>query len=211
VARRHESWIGPGAEVEVLANPATRVGRVPLPPASGPLRVGFFGTLLPTKGIEVLLNALLTLPPRAVALQLHGPFPAGDRWQEWRRRVRALAARSGAVLAGPYAPADAAERLAEVEVVCLPSTWAENAPVVLQEARAAGRVVVASDVGGIPELVDTPRAALLVPPGDPAALAAALADVGRLRQMGRELAGAAPPSGPDDDRLVEFARRLARR
>lgn len=211
VARRHEAWIGPGVDVEVLANPATRLDRVPPPPDSGPLRVGYFGTLLPTKGIEPLLRAQMTLPPGTLSLQLHGPLPTGDRWREWRHRVRTLTARSGAVLAGPYAPAEVADRLAEVEVVVLPSTWEENAPVVLQEARAAGRVVVASDVGGIPEFVDTDGGAVLVPPGDVQALATILADVPRLRRLGRVLTSTGPPPSPPDDRIVAFARRLARR
>lgn len=210
VARRHGAWLGSGAAIEILANPAPRLERIGLPPAAGPLEVGYFGTLLPTKGIEELLRAQLALPAGRIHVQLHGPLPTGERWRDWRHRVRSLAARSGAQLAGPYAPAVLAERLAEVEVICLPSTWEENAPVVLQEARAAGRVVVASDIGGVPELAPSPPA-ILVPPGDVEALALALGDVARLRDAGRALPDEEAPPGTPDRGFVEFVERLARR
>jgi glycosyltransferase involved in cell wall biosynthesis len=210
VARRHEAWLGRRRGVEVLGNPAPRVGRLPLPPSTGPLAVGYFGSLLPTKGVEVLLKAQASLPEGRIQVQLHGPLPPGDRWRDWRHRVRSLAARTGAQLAGPYAPSELSERLAEVEVVCLPSTWEENAPVVLQEARAAGRLVVASEIGGIPELAPAPPA-VLVPSGDVEALASALGGVESLRDAGRSLWAEASPDGPPDEAFSEFVERLGRR
>ncbi len=210
VARRHEAWLGHRRGVELLRNPAPRVGQLPLPPSTGPLSVGYFGSLLPTKGIEILLEAQAALPRGRIQVQLHGPLPPGDRWRDWRHRVRSLAARSGAHLAGPYAPSELPERLAEVEVVCLPSIWEENAPVVLQEARAAGRVVVASDIGGVPELAPSPPA-VLVPPGDVEALAAALGSVESLRETARALSAEASPAGPPDEAFLEFTERLGRR
>jgi glycosyltransferase involved in cell wall biosynthesis len=56
----------------------------------------------------------------------------------------------------------------------VPSVWPEPCPTVLLEAMAAGRAVVASSVGGIPELVVDGETGLLVPPGDAAALRHAL-------------------------------------
>jgi len=210
VARRYESWLDDDREVQLLANPEPRLGPIPLPPTTGPLKVGYFGSLLPTKGIEELLTAQLSLAPDRIRVQLHGPLPPGERWREWRRRVRALAARSGAVLSGPFAPTELGDRLAEVEVVCLPSVWEENAPVVLQEARAAGRVVVASDIGGIPEFAPSPPA-VLVPAGDVQALADVLGDVQRLRGLSRAAGRETAPLGTSDERFVEVVERLGRR
>jgi glycosyltransferase involved in cell wall biosynthesis len=62
--------------------------------------------------------------------------------------------------------------LAAADVVAVPSAW-EGQPLIVQEALRAGRPVVASRVGGIPDLTG-PDGAVLVPPGDPGALAAAV-------------------------------------
>ena len=63
--------------------------------------------------------------------------------------------------------------MADLDVFVLPSLW-EGFGLVLVEAMAAGRPVVASAVGPIPEIVVDGVTGLLVPPGDPAALAEAI-------------------------------------
>ena len=181
VAQRHEAWLA-GATVDVLANPAAEIGPIPPPPAAGPLRLGYFGSLIPTKGIETLLGAFSRLPTGVATLDLFGPLPTGRSWRQWRERIRRLASKCGAHLHGPYPPAEVASKLAEVEVVCLPSVWEENAPVVITEAVAAGRAVVASDIGGIPEVLAGREGAVLLPPGDIQAWTVALGDVAGLRR-----------------------------
>jgi glycosyltransferase involved in cell wall biosynthesis len=64
---------------------------------------------------------------------------------------------------------------AAVDVVTCPSIWDDPFPTVNLEAMAASRPVVASRVGGVPEAVQDGTTGLLVPPGDDAALADALA------------------------------------
>ncbi len=68
---------------------------------------------------------------------------------------------------------DPAPLLAEADVLALPS-GAENLPLVVLQAMSSGAAVVASRVGGIPEAVRSDVDGLLVRPGDPAGLAAAL-------------------------------------
>ena len=58
-----------------------------------------------------------------------------------------------------------------VDWVVVPSIWWENAPLVIHEARAAGRPVICSGIGGMAELVEDGVTGLHVPPGDAAALA----------------------------------------
>jgi glycosyltransferase involved in cell wall biosynthesis len=69
--------------------------------------------------------------------------------------------------------AEIARWLAAADVLTLPS-WNEGTPNVVLEALAAGRRVVATRVGGIPDLIDSPELGLMVAPKDPAALALAL-------------------------------------
>jgi glycosyltransferase involved in cell wall biosynthesis len=71
---------------------------------------------------------------------------------------------------------DMPDLMAACDVVVLPSR-AEALPTALMEAAAAGRPVVATRVGGVPEVVEDGRTGLLVPAGDPHALARALASV----------------------------------
>lgn len=95
-------------------------------------------------------------------------------------RVRFLGRRSD--LPRLYAAAD---------LVVLASA-VEGQPLAALEAQAASRPVLATAVGGVPEVVADGRSGLLVPPGDPAALAAALArllDDGALRRTLGEAAG----------------------
>jgi glycosyltransferase involved in cell wall biosynthesis len=66
------------------------------------------------------------------------------------------------------------ELLSGALLVVVPSEWYENAPMTILEAFAAGKAVVASDIGGIPELVRAGETGALFPPGDAVALRAAL-------------------------------------
>ena len=125
--------------IRVFPNPSPAGERRELPP--WPLRVGWFGVPHPTKGLDLLVEACARAK---VQLHVHGPLT----------EAQAEAARArGATVWGPY-DADAVEELmAAVHVVALPSLWPENQPLVALEARAAGRPLLVSDLGGLPELV----------------------------------------------------------
>lgn len=94
--------------------------------------------------------------------------------------------------------------LRDVDVCAMSSDW-EGMPLFALETMAAGKPMVATDVGGLPEIVAPGRTGLLVPPRDPGALAAALtsllADPGRRRQLGE--AGAAELGDRTIDRVAD--------
>jgi glycosyltransferase involved in cell wall biosynthesis len=147
-----------------------------VPPPEGPgdpaLRagaafvVGTLARLEPEKGVDVLIRAAARVARDLPGLRV---VVAGEGGQ--RRALERLIAETGApvVLAG-FRPAGAV--LGALDLYVQPSR-AEAFGMAAVEAMAAGLPVVASAVGGLPEVV-TADTGLLVPPGDPAALAAAL-------------------------------------
>lgn len=155
-----------------LFHPADRAAsRTRLGIAADAEVVTYVGRLVAEKGLRELLDACRTLAvarPR-LRLVLVGEGPMREE----------IAARLAAdpslqvMLAGAQPPAEVARWMAASDVVTLPS-YSEGHPNVLVEALACGRPVVATPVGGIPEVVDA-ESGILVPARDAAALAAGLA------------------------------------
>ncbi len=152
---------------------ADRVVHLPNPveptPPGGP--VGdhwlYAGRLSPEKGVGVLLAAARLLPGRR--LHVYGDGPERARLE---RDAPPNVTFHGAVPAARLAVA-----LRAAGVVAVPSLWPENLPYAVLEGQLAGRAVVASDVGGIPEQITEGVDGVLLPPDDPAALAAAVAEL----------------------------------
>jgi glycosyltransferase involved in cell wall biosynthesis len=135
--------------------------------------VVYVGRLVQEKGLRELLDAATMLAPQRPRLRLaligDGPMRA-----ELEGRLAADPSLRVA-LPGALGPQEVARWMAAADLVTLPS-YSEGHPNVLVEALACGRPVVATPVGGIPEVVDA-DCGVLVPVRDPAALAAGLADV----------------------------------
>jgi glycosyltransferase involved in cell wall biosynthesis len=125
----------------------------------------------PRKGLDVLLAALARLRDRDVSFRacLVGP----GRVLEAHRKLAARLDLSDRV-AIPGGVPDPMPYLRRADVFVLPSLQEGSGSVSLIEATQAGVPIVASDLDGIPEDVEHDTSALLVPPGDPDALAAAL-------------------------------------
>jgi glycosyltransferase involved in cell wall biosynthesis len=159
-------------------------------PQAGPVRVLFVGHLIPTKGLDVLVDAWARVS--GGTLSLRGPFAPFDGQPGWERSLRDRVAQTpGVSWDGPFEPHERQAVYSEDDVLVVPSTWEENSPLVVREALTVGLRVVASDVGGLAELAPDARR---VPPGDPVALAAALqneVDAGRGRAESRNF-----PLGP---------------
>jgi glycosyltransferase involved in cell wall biosynthesis len=97
---------------------------------------------------------------------------SGSQEQALRAQVARLQLTGSVVFAGMRS--DIPEILRGSDLVLLPSIYGENLPTVLMEAGGCGRPVVASDVGGISDIVANEETGLLVPPGDSPAIAAAV-------------------------------------
>jgi glycosyltransferase involved in cell wall biosynthesis len=154
------------------------------------------GRLAEQKGLDTLLAAARRwqdrVPVPVLAIAGEGPLAAG---------LAATAARTGVDLALLGQRDDVPALLAAADVIAVPSRWEARA-LVVQEAMAAGRPIVATRVGGIPALTGE-DAAILVPPGDAGQLAAAILAVlddpgraARLSAAARDRAAMLP--GPAD-------------
>lgn len=172
-------------DIVVLPNPA------PAPPAGlerraaepGPaLYLGGFAN--PVKGGTILLAALELPAASPLPLVMAGPgeLPAGGR--------ELLERRADLQWRGWLEPDEKDELMRRAQVFVLPST-SEGLPMALLEAMTYELAIVASTVGGVPDVADDGVEALLVPPGDPEALAAALARLAAEPELRSRLGAAA--------------------
>lgn len=140
--------------------------------ADGALVVGFAGRLVPQKSIDTLLQAFSRFRRHAGVDAWLAIVGAGPLEAELRRRARDLGVGERVVWAGFHEDMRGVMRAFDVFAI---SSVYEGFGLVLIEAMASGRPVVATRAGAIPEVVADGDTGLLVPPGDPQAFAAALA------------------------------------
>lgn len=175
-------------QIHVLHSPAPSVppSYTP-PPQEGTPRFLFLGRIVPEKGLAPLLRALTAVAP-SVVLDV-----AGDGYQ--KPAMETLCSRLGlddrVTFHGWVGPDRAHELMTNARAVVFPSLWNEPAGLITLEAAAAGRAVIASRAGGIPEYASD-EYALLLRPGRTAALAGAIShlathydDAVELGQCGR--------------------------
>jgi glycosyltransferase involved in cell wall biosynthesis len=161
-----------------------QAGDEPAPPPAEP-RLLCVGRLVPIKGHETLLRAfaeaIRAVPGLELALAGEGPL---------RSQLETLSHQLGLDRAvrflGRMSPIQPAYENAALVVV---PSFGEGFGMTALEAAERGRAVIASDIGGLPEIVQDRRTGLLVPPRDPRALAAAIVELAangeRAREMGR--------------------------
>ncbi len=153
-----------------------RIVPIAAPRPRRPLRLGFCGVLSPWKAPDLVVDAVRGTST-AVELCVHGRTTE-PMFQDYIDRMRGAAAGDPRIrFAGAYAAIDAPRVFAEMDVLVVPSTWYENTPFVVLEAFAAGVPVIASDLGGLRELVQPGENGLLFRPGDVESLRAAIEEV----------------------------------
>lgn len=192
VARRASRWTAASrflaSDIErLLALPVGTVAVTSMPvdlalfaqgsavPKASPARILYAGNLLASKGVDILVTALGLLRDRGVECTLRllgeGPLRASLEHQ-----VRALRLENRVIIV-PFVPQTAmpAEYGAATITVLPTRGQAEGLGLTLVEALMAGSAVVGTPAGGIPEVVQHEQTGLIVPDGDPAALADTLA------------------------------------
>jgi glycosyltransferase involved in cell wall biosynthesis len=176
--------------------------------------VAFAGRLVREKGVDVLLSAFADVAKRlpAARLVLVGDGPERPVLE---KQVRDLGIAERVEVTGRLSPEETQGRLAGAWIQAVPSRWPEPFGMVATEAMMRGAAVVASDIGGLPEIVEHGRTGLLVPPGDARAFAAALLrllqdreEADRMGHEGRALAVAKFGIEAHVDRFVETYRAV---
>lgn len=200
--QRFIDWGLNGDQIDVIANG--------LPPRDAPSRkgqpendrpvFGYFGNLNPWKGTSVLLEAARQLIDEGLRFELrvHGgaPFQADSFKDEIARLFKKTA--PSVQQRGAYRREDIGELIAAVDCTIVPSIWWENAPLVIGEAQSQRKPVIASNIGGMAEMVQDGVNGITVSPNDPRALAAAMRRMAESPDLRRRLsANARKPNDID--------------
>ena len=179
----------------------------PRQPRDEQLRAVLLGSVEPRKGQDTLLRAMALLPDELrgrLEVQLIGGV---IDWPFYERIAPLAAATPGAHLLGALPHAEALARLLAADLLILPSRD-EVLPVALLEAMAAGKAIVASAVGGIPEALTHGHDALLFAAEDYAALAAHLERLLREPALVAQLGAAAQARHAEHFTLEQFVERM---
>lgn len=163
------------------------------------LRVGYLGQIAYHKGVHILFEAARRLPGAPISVRAFGD---PTQFPDYTARLRRLARQDQRLrLEGAFSGPEVSRVLRELDVIVMPSLWYENSPNVILEAFAHRTPVVASNWGGMAELVRHGENGLLFTPGDAEGLAGALrrlldepqllpalrAGIGPVKRLGEEI------------------------
>ena len=147
--------------------------------------VGTVAMLRKWKGIHYLLEAV----PKVVSVFPDARFIIvgdGSQWNSLHKQIHALEIDRHVMMAGLRD--DVPEIISALDMFILPSIDSEATSQVIPQALAMGKPVIATDIGGLPEIVEDAVTGLLIPPGDPGAIATAIIRMAREREEAKEMA-----------------------
>ncbi len=163
-------------------------GDVPPVPVhgEGTVTFGFFGSVNPQKGLEILVSAFRESRDEQLRLVVRGNM---QHFPKYAKRVRAFADVDARIqFLGPFPHDGLVEALGTIDILVVPSVWYENTPFVVLEAFSAGRPVVASDLGGLSELVRDGVNGRTFVAGDPGSLMNVMRDFAEDAELVKRLA-----------------------
>jgi glycosyltransferase involved in cell wall biosynthesis len=201
--RERLQWLAPAGRHVTLSYHGLDLGRfrplvLPFPERDGgdpakPVRLLTVARAVEKKGLDTLIDALALLPAEFAFRWTH--IGGGALAPKLRERAGRLALTERVEFRGAADQAAVIAACGAADIFVLPCRVAgdgdrDGLPNVLVEAASLGLACISTPVGGVPELIDGGRNGVLVPPDDPAALAAAILALGRdparRQALGRE-------------------------
>jgi glycosyltransferase involved in cell wall biosynthesis len=168
------------------------------PPLQDPPLVAFAGRLVPEKGVHILLEAARQFPETQFLIAGDGP----------QRLALHSQAGPNVEFTGHIGRAEMEARFARAWVQVVPSLWAEPFGIVAAEAQMRGTAVIASNDGGLKEIIVDRQTGLLITPGDVPALTQALRQLLTNREQAESMGRAARLSAISRFGLEAFANRF---
>jgi len=158
----------PSTNRHIIWNPVQRTPVVDKPRHTGPFRFGFIGRLVPEKGVDCLIEACALLGGDGWQLDIAGRAPDG---------VAALRQAAVGLPIEFVGFVDSKEFFSRIDVLVVPSIWAEPFGLTVIEAYGAGVPVIGSDIAGTGEIIGACKPSWLVAPGEAVALAEKMREV----------------------------------
>lgn len=123
------------------------------------LRIGYIGTVREHKGVEILIKTVRNFNSNKIELIIYG-----DGAPEYIHKLKSIA--SEVKWRGKYLPQEIGKVMQNIDLLVIPSLCPENAPLVAREALASKTPVIASKIGGLPEIIEDGVTGYLFDPGD---------------------------------------------
>jgi glycosyltransferase involved in cell wall biosynthesis len=135
--------------------------------SSNKLRFGFIGNLLPAKGVHLLISAFNRIKNDTIELKIYGQAHSyKSKLGNYLKYIKKLTKNKNIKFMGGFDNKNISKVFAGIDVLVVPSIWYENSPLVIQEAFAAKTPVIASNIGGISELINNGKNGLLFEPNN---------------------------------------------
>ena len=131
------------------------------------IRFGFIGTIHPSKGIHILIEAFNRIKNENAELKIYGELLPYSGFEYYPRLLRKICRNKNTYFMGGFENSRVAEIFSEIDVLVFLSIWQENSPLTVQEAFSTNTPVIGSRIGGVPELIEDKKNGLLVEPGEP--------------------------------------------
>jgi len=163
----------------------------------GLLHLGYIGSVSVHKGLHVAIRAVCGLDRKDRRLHIHGGLESHPEYSE---ELRDLAGDDSRIIFhGRFESSQLGQVLATLDCLVVPSLWYENTPFSMLEALNFGLPVIASDVGGISEIVEHELNGLLFLPGDVSSLSDQVVRLAGDRELLRRLAEGVEVADVRDD------------
>lgn len=128
------------------------------------LRFGYIGSIIPSKGLDVLLKAWSKVSGQNIQLKVYGNLDTDKKYKKEIMRLRKEC--KNVKFLGTFFPNEVAKVFSGIDVLIIPSKWFENAPLVLRNALLSHTPVIATNLGSLVEIVSEKESGLLFENGN---------------------------------------------